>query len=116
MFKKTKKILAAVAVIAIVLLAYQFFVAKPPSVGLQEEYHAHADFAVFINGEKLNFSQKQFMHEEACGKPGETHAIDLNSEEGRKEAAHLHDLNGNVMHSHHQNPTLSIFFKNTTFT
>lgn len=116
MLKIAKKVLSAAAIAAIVLLAYQFFVAKPPSVGLQEEYHAHADFAVFINGEKLNFSQKQFMHEEACGKPGETHAIDLNSEEGRKEAAHLHDLNGNVMHLHHENATLAIFFKNAGFT
>ena len=51
--KKTKKILAAVAVIAIVLLAYQFFVAKPPSVGLQEEYHAHADFAQYHEDDEM---------------------------------------------------------------
>jgi len=115
MFKKTKKILSAVAVIAIVLLAYQFFFTKPPSVQPQEEYHAHADFAVFVNGEKLNFSQKQFMHEEACGKPGEQHIIDLNTDEGRKDAAHLHDLNGNVIHFHHENATLALFFQNLGF-
>jgi len=114
-FRAAKRVLTALAVIAIILLAYQFFFARPVEITKGEEYHTHADFAVFLNGQKLNFSKKEFMSKETCGKPGEEHKIDLNTEEGMAEAAHLHDLNGNVVHFHHENATLAMFFGNIGF-
>jgi len=113
-----KLILGAIALTAIALVAYQLFILNPQQIktgGDEEEYHVHADFAVFLNGEQLNFSQKQFMHEESCGKPGQPEPMDLNTAEGRAEAMHLHDLNGNVMHVHNENATFPLFFQNIGF-
>ena len=107
-------VLIVLAVIAIALVAYQFFVLNPIQIKPStkgDEFHAHADFVVFLEGEKMNFSQKRFMHQEACGKPGEEeHTVDLSNPADYGEAIHLHDLNGNVMHTHHENATLKMFF------
>ena len=117
--KFNKKLaIAAMAIIAIALVAYQLFILNPQQIKPTEngtEYHVHADFAVFIRGQKLNFSAKEFMHEELCGKPGEPEPMDLNTPEGRAEAMHLHDLNGNVLHVHNANATLPLFFQNMGF-
>lgn len=115
MFNTAKKVLAAAVIVAIAVLAYQFFFAKPAATTNGGEYHAHADFAVFANGQKMDFAKEEFMHKETCGKPGEEHVIDLNTPEGMADATHLHDLNGNVAHFHHENATLAMFFKGLGF-
>ncbi|MEM4255358.1 MAG: hypothetical protein QXR53_03445 [Candidatus Norongarragalinales archaeon] len=116
MLKTIKTGLVAVAVVAIALLAYQAFLSPKAASPSTREYHAHADFAVFVNGQKLDFAKEEFMHKETCGKPGEEEPpIDLNTPEGMAEAAHLHDLNGNVAHFHHENATLAMFFKGLDF-
>ena len=106
-------IIIAIAALVLGIGGYWLFFSN---VSVKEEYHVHADFAVFIDGQKIDFAKEEFMGEEVCGKPGEDeHDIDFTTIEGVKEAAHLHDLNGNVMHIHHENATLSMFFQGIGF-
>lgn len=111
-----KLLIAGIAVLAVAIAGAYFLFFQPPAH--DDDYHAHADFAVFINDQKFNFSQKDFMSEALCGKPGEAdeheHA-DLDTLEGLKSVVHLHDLNGNVIHFHNERVTLPMFFKSIGF-
>jgi len=61
------------------------------------DYHAHADFKVYIMGKPFNFSQDKYMTKEACGPESGAHA-------------HLHDGNGEVAHVHEEGITWGDFF------
>ena len=116
--RRRKNLIATLAIvfIALVLFYFLFFIVFRQPPVREKEFHAHADFAVFIRGQKIDFSQKQFAFKESCGKPGEAKkAIDLSTLEGMKEAVHLHDSNGNVLHLHSANATLPMFFKSIGF-
>ncbi len=63
-------------------------------------YHAHVDFALFINGEKFNFAQEKYMTESAN---------DLSR------YVHLHDLQGDVVHHHAQNISIKTFLETLKF-
>lgn len=105
-----------IVILLIGVAAYFGFFAKPAVS--QQEYHVHADFAVFVNGQKLNFTQQKYMTLETCGNPNEEkeHAnADLTTLAGMKTVVHLHDLNGNVIHFHNANATLAMFFKTIGF-
>ena len=99
------KILAAVIVIVLAAGALYIYSqqAAPPQkqekVGdvcagekenATDSVHWHADLAVYLRGQKLDFSQPKYM-------------------EG-VEAVHLHDGNGNVVHKHRLNVTWYDFF------
>lgn len=60
------------------------------------EFHLHADFAVFINGNHVDFAKEQFMSTE---------------QQTQSERVHLHDLDGNVIHIHATGVTLKEFFE-----
>lgn len=64
--------------------------------------HTHADFAVFVNGEQMNFSGDEFMS-------GTSDAKDPNHTK-HDPYLHLHDGNGNVIHRHKPGLTLEDFF------
>ena len=66
----------------------------------QGEVHEHAGFNVYLNGEKLNFSQEKYMnvHEDIRG-----------------EHVDMHDLNGEIIHKHSSGVTLGIFFDRSVF-
>lgn len=63
---------------------------------LGEKVHEHADFAVYLNGKKFDFTQAKYQS-------SETNPLDPE--------AHLHDGNGTVTHKHRQGVTLGYFFK-----
>lgn len=67
--------------------------------------HTHVDFAVFINGQQLDFSDPKYMSE----------VYDPNGTEVRTDPMrrflHLHDGNGNVIHRHKPGLTLEDFFR-----
>ena len=63
---------------------------------LGEKVHEHADFAVYLNGKKFDFTQSKYQS-------SETKQLDPE--------AHLHDGNGTVTHKHRQGVTLGHFFK-----
>lgn len=59
------------------------------------EIHEHADFAVYVEGNRINFSRPDYMSDN-----GEL-----------SEKIHLHDMDGNVMHKHAEGATLGMFFE-----
>lgn len=65
----------------------------PPSDGT---VHLHADFAMFINGQKFNFTQEKYMTDE-------NHIL--------SNIVHFHDMDGDIIHVHAPGVTLGMFFK-----
>ncbi|QQR92326.1 MAG: hypothetical protein IPJ89_04185 [Candidatus Iainarchaeum archaeon] len=60
-----------------------------------QEFHAHADFALFIDGQRMDFNRAAFMSDANTQLDGLTH---------------LHDFNPFVIHYHAQNIPLKRFF------
>lgn len=99
-------------------LVYGIVTMLPLSAVNPDPNHIHADFAVWVNGEKLDFSGSQYMSaplaEEASlflipqavahGDEDDGHTVP-----GR-EYLHLHDGNGSVIHRHKPGLTLGDFF------
>ncbi len=84
--------MAAFALLAAIAAYYILSALSPPV----SEYHAHANFAVYLNGTQFNFSQEKFMSSgQAPSNP----------------YFHLHDMDGGVLHQHFPNLTLGYFFK-----
>lgn len=70
--------------------------------------HFHANFALYINGERLDFSGDEFMEDIAgCSITGEIWARDR---------VHLHENNPDTIHVHHSGVTWWHFFANNRFT
>lgn len=93
-----------------------FGFAKVSSVGPTvnpDPNHAHADFAVYIDGKKFNFEQQKYMS-----------AVPVKDENGEmilaerrdRQFLHLHDMNGDVVHRHKPGLTLGEFFTSLGFT
>ena len=96
--------------------------------------HTHADFAVYINGERLEFTDPKYMSNppvdhEGSPPPEDTlatlfgvpQAIAHGDEDNEhvipgREYLHLHDNNGNVIHSHKPDLTIGDFFTSIGFT
>lgn len=81
--------------------------------------HTHADFAVWVNGTQLDFSDDRYM----SAPPAHASVFDLlipaasAHEEGEEEGVlpdrkylHLHDGNGHVLHRHKPGLTIGDFF------
>jgi protein-disulfide isomerase len=69
---------------------------KPDAPVLGAKVHEHADFAVYLNGEKFDFKSAKYQS-------SETNPLDPD--------AHLHDGNADVTHKHRKGVTLEYFFK-----
>lgn len=63
--------------------------------------HTHADFSVVINGTEWDFSQEKYMSDHPEQTDGHMHA----------QFFHLHDGNGDVMHSHLLGQPIIKFFQ-----
>lgn len=73
--------------------------------------HTHADFAVWVNGEKLDFSGGEFMSEAPVeGEPVQRQANPL------RQYLHLHDGVGTVAHRHKPGLTVLDFLKSLDVT
>lgn len=81
--KKQYLILAAVVMVAALLFLFY-------GSTNQGEFHAHADFRMYLNGKAYNFLQERYME--------------------RLEAIHVHDMNGELIHVHERGATLGDFF------
>lgn len=74
----------------------------------KEEVHYHANFAVFVDGERLPFDRFSFYEEiEACGG---------NGVDSPKIRAHMHDQINHVVHVHDRGATWGHFFANLGYT
>src|SRR3989338_2905658 len=89
-----RKIIAASVIIVLVgiVAGYVF-------ISLQHKpFHEHANFALYLNGERYNFSQERYMTTE-------------DNEVGLRAFVHMHDMNGGAIHLHTPGMTLGIFFE-----
>lgn len=91
-----------IAVLAVLGLATGAYIFMPSgalggsgSIGPAGSSHHHADFAVFVNGEKIDFSQRQYQV--------------------RDQRAHVEGGNGDVVHSHARGATFSYFIQTLGF-
>lgn len=69
---------------------------KPNAPVLGGKVHEHADFAVYLNGEKFDFKKAKYQS-------SVTNPLDPD--------AHLHDGNGEITHKHRKGITLGYFFE-----
>lgn len=83
------------SVVLSLILATVFLAARLPE---EEEVHFHANFGVFANGQKLDFSDQKFMHIESCSAEAsaEEHSAKafgdrIHLEDGVGDVAHIHD-------------------------
>ena len=79
-----------------------------PELPDNEGPHYHANFAVFLNGERLDLSAMHYMQDvSACkANPGVILAV---------ERAHMHEGIHDVVHVHHEGATWGHFFQNIGF-
>lgn len=68
--------------------------------------HTHADFALWVNGQKLDFSGNHYMSGSDKDEQGDVHA-----HEHKHLFLHLHDGNGHVIHRHKPGLTLNEFLE-----
>ena len=78
------------------------------------EFHEHADFALFINGQKMDFAKDKYMSTKPCTISlidGFVDAAQAHAEDGGvADDVHLHDLDGGVIHVHREGVTFADFF------
>lgn len=94
------------AAIIIALTLFWIFAIRFVTIS-KEEIHYHANFAVFVDGERLPFDTFTFYEEiESCGGNG----ID-----SPKIRAHMHDQIDHVVHVHDNGATWGHFFANLSY-
>lgn len=69
-----------------------------------KKYHVHADFAVMVNGNKIDFSDPKYMT-----------STDVCSLDYQTRHTHLHNENGSVLHIHKRGQTVGDFFNTVGF-
>ncbi len=104
-----KKIIFALILIGMLAVAGKAIITdKKP-----EAFHIHADFALFLRGERFDFAKPEFMSIEPCT-PEETNLIPSAyahlGEEGLGSAVHLHGNVGHIIHVHRPGITYKDFF------
>ena len=72
--------------------------------------HTHADFAVWVFGKRLDFSQEKYMSGSSDVEEEGEHP-----HEHLHESLHLHDGNGDVIHRHKPGLTIADFFGSLGF-
>ncbi len=91
-----------VLLIAVALLALAVGCAQAPAMGAFGSAHDHADFRVYVDGQAYNFSQERYMTptppggDQVCGNDSRL--------------AHLHDMDGDLVHVHATGVTWGYFF------
>lgn len=96
--KNPQALILGILLGALVVLAARFVTYKPAGV------HYHANFAVFINGQKEDFKADSYYEEEtACKEHVKMQPVDR---------AHMHEHVNNVVHVHDNAVTWGQFFEN----
>ncbi len=77
-----------------------------------EAIHYHAGFQVYVDNELQDFSDLKYMKQDPCG---DKHEVTESPEMEQLEKAHLHDLNGDVVHVHRDGATWGDLFQNMEY-
>lgn len=93
----------APVIIAAILIAGGIWYGRQP-VQNPDPSHTHADFAVWVNGTKLDFSDARYMSEAYDPSSGQEIRVDP-----MRKYLHLHDGNGHVLHRHKPGLTFGEF-------
>jgi len=102
---KTKKILSILLLPIIALAIYLAWYIHSASEHIAP--HFHANFAMYVNGEKIDFSGDKYMEDVAgCSVTGNIMPEDR---------AHLHENNGDTIHVHADWVAWGHFFANNNF-
>lgn len=75
----------------------------------EEGIHYHAGFLVYVDNELQDFADLKYMKQDPCG---DKHEVTDSPEEEQLEKAHLHDVNGDVVHVHREHATWADLFQN----
>lgn len=81
----------------------------------EHDFHEHADFALFLMGERFDFSKDKYMNYEPCAISSKSllpsvYAHEHSSNEVERGDVDLHNNNGNVIHVHREGINYSDFF------
>lgn len=96
-------VVAGIVVGVLALAAARFLL-----VPVEQPPHYHANFAIFVDGRRINLSGNRYMEEvSACRVHGD-HVLPT-------ERVHLHNNNPDVVHVHHQGVTWGHFLANLGF-
>ncbi len=90
--------------VLLALAACRFWV--PATAPNPDPNHTHADFAVWLDGEQLDFSGPEFMSGSSKDEPAGEHQ----DRDHKHPYFHLHDGNGHVIHRHKPGLALKDFF------
>jgi hypothetical protein len=78
----------------------------------EEGIHYHAGFQVYANNELQDFADLTYMKQDPCS---DKHEVTDSPEEEQLEKAHLHDVNGDVVHVHRDHATWGDLFTNMEY-
>ncbi len=99
---KKSHIIGLLAVATIAFISYRVQLAiEGATMRYNTEVHVHADFAVYINGNKLDFTKTEYQS--SVGHEKDEHV-------------HLHDGGGDIIHRHDEGVTLPKFFSSLGYT
>jgi len=104
-----KRLLPALLIILLMLGAAAYNANEMLNAKNPDPNHTHADFAVWVGGTQLNFSDDAFMS-------GSSTDSDTHPTEGLKKYLHLHDGVGTVIHRHKTGLTVADFLQSLGLT
>lgn len=96
-------------IIAIGCISYGAYEYTRPALN-PDPNHTHADFAVYISGERVDFSKEEYMSGSSTGSLTDADHLEHNP------YFHLHDGNGDVIHRHKPDLQIGEFFGSLGFT
>ncbi len=91
----------------LIVLVVSFALYKTLQVS-KDPVHYHANFAVFISGEQVDFSKPSLMHIQPC-------TNDEKESSNPEDNVHLHDQVGNVVHLHADGINWHTFFSSIQY-
>lgn len=97
----SKYVISIIALVLVLSLSFLYINNFSSHSQDHSDYHAHADFKLYVGSQFYNLSQEQFMSD--------------STESALTPRVHLHDLNSNVIHYHSRQVSLGYFIESLGF-
>ena len=82
---------------------------NPDDIANAKDVHEHADFAVYLSGNKFDFSADKYQSDEPDDEQNHEHEEDHTN--ALDPYVHIHNKKGDIIHKHKQGITLGYFFE-----